>query len=67
VAADEHLYRITYASGKVKIGGRRVLGPAAGRSNSGAPNYTRGKIVRVERIPEPAEWEDVTAQFIREA
>lgn len=62
---DPHLYRITYANGSVKHGRRNVLGPAAGRTNTGAPNYRRGRIVKVERLPEPPEWVDVTSEFIR--
>jgi hypothetical protein len=61
------LYRLTYADGSVKHGHRRVAGPAIARTNTNAPNYVRGKIIRVERLPEPAEWEDVTAEFLKGA
>jgi hypothetical protein len=61
MAADPHLYRITYDNGKIKHGNRQVLGCVVGAANSPGFNYRTP--VKIERAPEP-EWEDVTAEHL---
>lgn len=63
--ADPFLYRLSYANGSVKHGSRRVMSNAVSRTNSGAPNYQRGQVVKVEREAVPAVWEDVTDRFLK--
>jgi hypothetical protein len=58
--ADPFLYRITYASGKVKHGHRRVLGPVIGAWKK---RWGYDHAVKIERAPEPV-WEDVTDQHL---
>lgn len=65
-SADPFLYKLTYANGSVKHGSRRVMANAVSRTNSGAPNYRRGQVVKVEREAVPAVWEDVTSLFIKD-
>lgn len=64
---DGRLFRITYDSGLVKYGDRRVVGLAAARVNRGEPAYRKGWITQIEAIPRTVvEWDDVTNEFIKE-
>jgi hypothetical protein len=60
--ADTSLYRITYDTGLVKYGPRRVLGPVLGAMRGA---YWNKKPVKIERAIQPV-FEDVTTEFIPE-
>lgn len=60
MAKDTNLYRITYNTGLVKVGTRRILGCVLGAMKEVGWNK---RPVKIERAPRP-EWQDVTAEFI---
>lgn len=63
MAADPNLYRITYNDGSVKYGPRKVLGPVVGHALAHNTCWHK-RPSKIERIPIPAEWEDVTDEFL---
>lgn len=64
MAADPYLYRITYQNGTVKYGHRKVLGPVLGWANGPHVAWRKGLPVKIERLPLPVEWEDITAEVL---
>lgn len=64
--ADKSLYRITYSSGSVKYGNRKVLGPAVAYTrDSPGGAYRLGTILKIERVDEDSiPWEDCTGSFL---
>lgn len=60
--ADTRLFRITYDTGFVKYGPRRVLGPVIGAMKD---NWYK-RPVKIEAAPGDIAWTDVTSEFIKE-
>lgn len=65
---DTRLFRITYDSGTVKYGNRRVAGPAAAYFNAGNAAYRLGYVTKIEATNAEATegWTDVTTEFLKE-
>lgn len=67
--ADTRLFKLTYSSGTVRYGDRKVVGPAAAYSEkSGNYSYRLGTVELIEATDAGATtgWADVTDEFIKE-
>jgi hypothetical protein len=61
--ADLSIYKITYNDGSVKYGPRKVLGPVVGHAKA-RNTYWHKRPAKIERLPMPTTWEDVTSEFL---